>query len=160
MFLEDDLDRLQIEFGSQVHDRKIFFVEGLMLPDAVAVAFDEVVEEIDVRVHVAVEVHRHEPGQLHEAGIDRTHEAGVRKRHGRNDVTFEPAEGLSVREIVDLGRIAPGIDRAAHQYKRGGLGRSSLRAAIRAAATSAGTAGWQTAMTCVFGPMKRMKSTT
>ena len=125
--LEHGLDGLQIELRRQIHDRQIFFVEVLVLLDAVAVALHQIVEQIDVRIHVAFEVHGHEAGQLHEARIHRAHEARMRERHGRDDVLLKPVERARSREIVDLGRVAPRIDRPAHQRQRGRLQRIVAR---------------------------------
>ena len=79
VLLEHGLDRLQVKLGGQVHDREVLVVEVLVLLDGVAVALDEVVEQIDVRIHVALEVHGHEARQLHEARIDGAHETGMRE---------------------------------------------------------------------------------
>jgi len=90
--LEHGLDRLQVELCRQIHDCQIFFVEILVLLDAVAVALHQVVEQIDMRIHVALKVHGHEPGQLHEAGIHGAHKARMRERHRRDDVLLKPVK--------------------------------------------------------------------
>ena len=46
MRLENGLYGLQIEFGRQVHNRQIFFIEILVLLDAVAIALDQIVKQI------------------------------------------------------------------------------------------------------------------
>ena len=71
---EHRLDGLQIELGGQVHHRQILVVELAVLVGGVAVAFDEVTEQIAVRLHVPIDVHRQEAGDLQEAGIDLAHE--------------------------------------------------------------------------------------
>ena len=81
VILEHGLDRLEIKLCRQIHDCQILFIEILVLFNAVAVALNQIVEQIDVRIHVALKVHGHEPCQLHEARIDGAHETGMRERH-------------------------------------------------------------------------------
>ena len=128
--LEHGLDRLQVELGRQVHDRQVLVVEVLVLLDRVAVALDEIVEQVDVRVHVALEVHGHEAGELDEARIDVAHEAGVRQRHGRDHVLLEPVDRARLRQLVDGGRVAPRVDRPAHQRHATPAGRDRRVAAM------------------------------
>ncbi len=90
MILEHRLDRLQVKLCSEVHDSQIFFVEVLVLFDGVAVALNEVVEQIDMRVHVTLKIHGHEASKLHEAWVDGAHESGVRKWHGTDDRALKP----------------------------------------------------------------------
>ena len=67
---------------------------------------------------MAVEIHADEAGELQEARIDVAHHAGMRKRHLGDDVAAEPVDAALGGEIVHRGRIAAGIDRAAHQRHR------------------------------------------
>ena len=46
---EHGLDRLQIEFGRQIHHRQIFVVEIAVLVGRIAVALDQVLEKFPVR---------------------------------------------------------------------------------------------------------------
>ena len=115
---EDGIDRLQIILGGQVHDGEIFVVELAMLLRRVAVALDQMDEQIAVRVHVAIEVHADEALELQEARIDVAHHARMRERHLGDDVAAEPIDAALLRQLVDRGRIAAGVDRAAHQRDR------------------------------------------
>ena len=42
-------------------------------------------------------------------------------------MTIEPLERMRLREVVDLGRVRPRVDRAAHQDHRGRLARIAAR---------------------------------
>ncbi len=66
-------------------------------------------------VHVPRGVHRHERRDLHEAGIDPPPGAGMAARHGGDQVLLEPVDRAGRGELVDLGRVDPGVDRAGHQ---------------------------------------------
>ena len=98
---EHGIDRLQIELGGKIHDREIFVVELAVLLRRVAVALDQMREQIAVRLDMAVEVHAHEAVQLQEARIDVAHEAGMRERHLGDDVVAEPVDAAVFRELVD-----------------------------------------------------------
>src|SRR5262245_31407520 len=52
--------RLQIELGCQVHHSQILVVEFAMLLRRITVAFDQVEEQIVMRLYMAVEIHTHE----------------------------------------------------------------------------------------------------
>ena len=58
------------------------------------------------------------PDKLQETRIDVAHHAGMRERHLGDDVVAEPFDAAFGGEIVHRGRIAAGIDRAAHQRHR------------------------------------------
>ena len=83
---EHGIDGLQIELGGQIHDREIFVVEFAVLLRRIAVALDQVGEQIAVRLDMAVEIHADEAVQLQEARIDVAHEARMRERHLGDDV--------------------------------------------------------------------------
>ncbi len=53
---------------------------------------------------------------------------------------------------LGVGRVAAGVDRAAHQGHATGAGADRSSLAISAAAAMTGTDGWQTAMTWTSGP--------
>ena len=74
---EHGLDGLQIELGGEIHDREILVVEFAMLLRGIAVALDQMQEQIAVRLDVAVEIHAHEAVELQEARIDVAHEARI-----------------------------------------------------------------------------------
>ncbi len=120
MALEDLFDRLEIEFRGQVHHRQIFVIKGVMRGRRVAVAAHQIVELVQMRVHVAVEVHRHEARQLQEARIDPAQEPHIGPGHGHNDVLLEPGEVALLGQTVRLGGVDGGIDRAAHKDQRCG----------------------------------------
>jgi len=61
---------LEIELRRQVHHREIFVVEVAVSFGAIAVAFHEMVEHLEMRGDVAFDVHGHEARQLQKAGID------------------------------------------------------------------------------------------
>src|SRR5437763_1969930 len=151
MLDENDIDRLQIVLRSEVHDREIFVIEVTVLVDQIAVALYEVLEQVLVRVHVAVKVHADEAVELQEARIDITHHARVRERHLGDDVVAEPLDAALGGEIVHGGRIATGIDRPPIKVIDSGTKGSRLASMMETAATT-GTEGWQTAITCMLPP--------
>ena len=67
---------------------------------------------------VVAEVHAHEPGKLEEARIDPPPAAAILHRHRRDHVVPEPLDRALHREVVDRGRRAAGVDRAAHHRQR------------------------------------------
>ena len=117
---EHGLDRLHVIFGGEVHDGEIFVIEFAVLLRRIAVALDEMIEHVEMRVDMAVDVHRHEARQLEIAGIDLASEAGIGERHGLQAIGAEPVDAALFRELVDGGRAAARVDRAAHQRHRGG----------------------------------------
>ena len=115
---EHRLDRLHVVLGGQVHHREIFVVELAVLLGRVAVAGDEMVEHLEMGVDVAIEVHRHEAGELQIAGIDLAAEARIGERHALQAIGAEPFDAALLGELVDRGRAAARVDRAAHQRHR------------------------------------------
>ena len=111
---EHGVHRLQIILRCQVHNREIFVIEIAVLVDEVAIAFHQILEQVLVRVHVAIEIHADEAVELQEARIDVAHDAGMWKRHLGDDVVAKPLDAALGREIVDARRISPGINRTAH----------------------------------------------
>ncbi len=73
------------------------------------------VGELDVLLDVALEIHRHKGGELHEAGIDLAERALALNRHVIDQVLFEPFQRFALGELIDLGRLDPGVDRPRHQ---------------------------------------------
>src|SRR5215475_13237587 len=112
---EYGLDGLQVIFGSQVHYGKIFIIEVAMLVDEIAIALDQIAKQILVGVHVAVEIHCDEAIELQKARINGAPDTRMRKWHSGDDMAAEPLDAALFGELVDCGRIAAGIDRAAHQ---------------------------------------------
>ena len=109
------VDGLQVVFGGEVHHRQIFIVELFVLLNQVSVALNQVHEQILVRIHMAVEVHRHEAGQLKETGIYEAAMPAVRPGHRGDDRPPEPVRAFFLREFVDRGWALPRIDRASLQ---------------------------------------------
>ena len=83
---------LEIELRRQVHHREIFVVEVAVSFGAIAVAFHEMVEHLEMRGDVAFDVHGHEARQLQKAGIDLAPHARIGKGHGVDAVLLEPAD--------------------------------------------------------------------
>src|SRR5579883_1981772 len=110
---KDLIHRLQVIFGCQVHDGEIFVIELFMLIDRVPVAFYEIDEKFLVSIHMAVEVHRHEPRQLQETGIDKASMACARPRHGGNHRVAEPVCAALYGEDIYRGWIDPRVNWAA-----------------------------------------------
>ena len=77
------------------------------------------IKHVEVSGDVAVEIHRHEAGELQKARIDLPAEAGIGEWHGVQAVAAEPFDAALLGELVDLGRAASGVDRAAHQGHAG-----------------------------------------
>src|SRR5271165_3366227 len=81
------------------------------------------IEHVEVSGDMATEIHRHEPRELQKARIDLPAEAWIRKWNRVQAVAAEPFDAALLGELVDFGRAASGVDRAAHQGHAGG-GRS------------------------------------
>ena len=118
MALEDDVDRLQIEFGGHVADGAIFVVEILGRIRLFIVAVDEVAEHLPMADEMVAEVHRHEAGELKEARIDPPPRARIEIGHGHDHVLLEPGERALGGDRVDLGRRLARVDRPAHHGQR------------------------------------------
>ena len=120
MLLEHVAHGLDVEFRRQIHHREIFVVEGLDGLGLLLLALGQMIGEIDMRLDVALQIHRDEGGELHEAGIDLPERALALDRHEVDQVLLEPCDRLALGEFVDLGRLDAGIDRAGHQGQRRG----------------------------------------
>ena len=124
MFLEHHLQRLQEIFRRQVHDRQVFFVERRFLVRRLVVAFDQMVEQLVHGQHVPFKVHGNEVRQLHEARQHAAEGPRIGRRHGGDDVLFEPLLVVFLGQLVDRGLADPGIDRPTHQGH--GRGRADI----------------------------------
>ncbi len=113
---EHGVDGLQIELSAQIHDGEILVIELAMLLRGVAVALDQVLEQLAMRLQVAVQVHAHEAMQLQEAGIDIAHEAWIGERHLGDDVAAEPLEAAALGKRIHGSRLHARINWAAHQH--------------------------------------------
>ena len=114
-FLEDQAHGLQIEFRGEVEHGEIFVVERLRDLRLLVLALGEIVVELAMRLHMALDVHAHEGGELHEARIDPAERARIAQRHGGDQIALEPFDRLRIGELVHLGRIDAGVDRPRHQ---------------------------------------------
>ena len=80
----------EIELGREVHDGEVLVVELAVLLGRIAVAANEMQEQVLVGAGVPVDVHRHEARELQEARIDLAAGARIRPGNGRDDVVREP----------------------------------------------------------------------
>src|SRR3974390_1694821 len=108
---EHGVDGLEVELGGEIHYRQIFVVELTMLLCRVAIALDQMQEQIVVCLDVAIEIHAHEAVQLQEAWIDVAHEAGMGERHLGDDVTAEPIDAAGFSAPVDRVRGDASVNR-------------------------------------------------
>src|SRR6185437_2900110 len=92
MAMEDAVDRLEIEIRREIHHRRVFVIEFPRRVGAFDIALDEMLEELDMRVHMPVEIHAEKAGELHEAGIYPAESAGIAHRHDANDIALEPGQ--------------------------------------------------------------------
>jgi hypothetical protein len=65
---EHGVDGLQVILGGQIHHREIFVIEIAMLFGRIAVALDEMVEHLQMRVDVAIEIHAMKPDSCRKPG--------------------------------------------------------------------------------------------
>ena len=68
-------DTRQVELRRQVQDREIFVVTLRCLRQSYSPE-REMIEQVEMRPYVPVEVHRHERGELDKAGVDAPPGAG------------------------------------------------------------------------------------
>ncbi len=113
--MKDAIDGLQIEIRRKIHHRRVFVVEFPRRVGAFDIALDQMLEELDMRVDVPVEIHAEKAGELHEAGIDSAEGAGIAHRHDADDIALEPLQRMRLGEAADLSRRDARIDRPAHQ---------------------------------------------
>src|SRR5262249_10886418 len=102
---------LQIEFGGEIHDGEIFVIEFAVLLRRIAVALQEMKEQIVVCLDVSIEIHGHEAVKLQKARVNVSHKAGMREWHFRNHVVAEPVESAPLRQPVDVIGINARVDR-------------------------------------------------
>src|SRR5512143_329924 len=121
---KDGLDGLEIVLGREVHHREELVIELAVLVGRIAVAANEVMEQLAMGRDVAVEIHAHEAAELKEARIDESHHAGIGPWYLGDDVVAEPVEAAPFSELVDRGRALARIARARqekHRARHGGL---------------------------------------
>ena len=99
ILLEHVLHGLEVELRRQVYDREELVVERAVLLGAVAIALDQMLEQLDVLADMAVQVHRHEAGKLDKSWIDLAKAAGIISRNGLDDVALEPAQRLVLGQL-------------------------------------------------------------
>ena len=63
---EHRVDGLQVKLGGEVHHGEILVVELAVLLRGIAVALDQMLEQLAVRLDVTIEVHAHEAVELEE----------------------------------------------------------------------------------------------
>ena len=119
---EHGLDRLHVIFGGEVHHRQIFVIELAVLLGRILIARDEMVEHVEMSGDVAIDVHRHEAAELKKPRIDLAAEAGIGERDRMQAVAAEPFDAALLGQLVDLGRAAAGVHRAAHEGHARGRG--------------------------------------
>ena len=112
---ENGVDRLQVEFGGQVHHGEIFVVEFTMFFRRIAVALDQMIEHFQVGADMAVEIHRHEAGKLEEAWIDLAARARIGEGRDMDAVAPEPLRSALFGKLVHFGWAAPCVDRPSHE---------------------------------------------
>ena len=116
MLLEHSPHRLYVKLRGQIEHGEIFVVERLGRRRLFHVISAWACAMSLMRLHVALEVHAHEGGELDEARIDPAARAGVAHAGTVGDqVVLEPVDRLRLGQLVDLGRIDPGVDRPGHQ---------------------------------------------
>ena len=76
------------------------------------------IEHVDMRRDMALEIHRHKAGELQKAGIDLAPHRRVGERHGVNAVAFEPVDAALFGELVHRRGIDARVDGPAHQNHR------------------------------------------
>lgn len=81
-----------------------------MLLGTVTIANDQMLEQLEMRIDVAVEVHGHEAGKLNEPRIDLAHEARIHHRHPVDYRILEPLQRPGFGKLVDRGRVLARID--------------------------------------------------
>ena len=99
---EHGLDRLQIVLRAQIHHRKIFIVELTVFLGGIAIALDQMGEQVAVRLDVALEIHADEAVELQESRIDVAHQSRIWKRHLGDDVAAEPVGAGAARRARSL----------------------------------------------------------
>ena len=115
MFDKHGIDGLQKEFGGQIHDRPVFIVKFAMFGRRISIAGDKMIEEIEMRVDMTIDIHRQEAGQLQKAGIHIASDPCIAIRNGADAIAPKPFAAALLGQKIDLGRASPGVDRTAHQ---------------------------------------------
>ena len=125
-----------------------------MIGGRVASPGDEVVEEAQVLVDVAAEVHGHEAAQLEEARVHPPAGTGVADGTVVITLLLEPGQRMLERSsFTAVGFTRQSTGPAMRVRVRGSQGRAS--SAMRAVAARAAGQGWHTARTWAPGPPVR-----
>ena len=98
MFDKDGIDRLQIEFRGQIHDRPAFVIEFAVFSCGITVAADEMIEKLQMRGDVTIDIHRHKASQLQKARIDIPSGPRVTKRHDADAIALKPRTATLLRQ--------------------------------------------------------------
>ena len=104
MFDKDGIDRLQIEFRGQIHDRPVFVIEFAVFSCGITVAADEMIEKLQMRVDVTIDIHRHKARKLQKARIDIPSTSRVTKGHDADAILRKPCTATLLHQKIDLGR--------------------------------------------------------
>src|SRR3984893_13456276 len=115
VLLKHGAHSLQVEFSGQIHNGAIFVIERLDRSRLRLLAIGEMAEKVDLGFDVALKIHAHKSGKLHKSRVDAPQGAGIAQRYNTDKLALEPPDRSARRQPIDLGRVAPGIDRAGHQ---------------------------------------------
>ena len=115
VFDKDGIDRLQIEFRWQIHDRPVFVVKFAVFSCGVAVAGDEMIEKLQMRGDVTIDIHRHEASQLQKARINLPARPRIPEGNRADAIALKPRAAPLLRQKIDLGRALPRVDGTAHE---------------------------------------------
>src|SRR6516165_5532079 len=83
------------------------------------------VVKVDVRLDVAIEIHRHEGAELDETRINPAPAAFVAAGYAGDQVALKPLDRFTGGKLVDLRRIDASVDGAGHQRHAPWLGGAS-----------------------------------
>ena len=81
----------------------------------VAVAFDQLLEIIEIAVDMAIQIHRHKARQLQKARIYLAHRTRIPGRYDGNRLFFEPFQRAFFRQLIDFRRIDACVDRTTNK---------------------------------------------
>jgi len=126
----------------QIHDRPVFVVKFAVFSCGVAVAGDEMIEKLQMRGDVTIDIHRHEASQLQKARIN-LRPAQDTRRNVQMQLLLNHALPRSCARrltLVGLCRVSMGPPMSVIESGTCGLSCAS----IRAIAAISGTDGWQT----------------
>src|SRR6516164_5039586 len=86
VLLKHGADGLKVELGRQVHHRQVLVVELAYRGCLLFLAIGEMVEKIDLRFDVPIQIYAHESGKLHKARIDAAQGARIPQRDDPDEI--------------------------------------------------------------------------